>query len=292
MDVSIIIVSYNTADLTVACLESVFASQRVSYEVFVVDNASQDGSAGIIRDKFPQVRLVANETNRGFGAANNQALQECSGRYVIFLNPDTTVEPDSFFKMAAYMDAHPEVGLAGPRVLNPDGTRQDSVSARYPGHRYGAADLGRLPGDIACVLGACQIVSASLLHEIGGFDEDFFLYGEDQDICLRIRKRGLEIGVIDDAFIMHHGGQSERGTLPGEVVRKKIRAEYLFYRKHYRPETVSKIRRWQHVQALWRILSLRLQYAFSLHKDALLGKLSRYRVIYNETRSGSHANRN
>jgi hypothetical protein len=141
-------------------------------------------------------------------------------------------------------------------------------------------------------LGACQIVSASLLHEIGGFDEDFFLYGEDQDICLRIRKRGLEIGVIDDTFIMHHGGQSERGTLPEEVVRKKIRAEYLFYRKHYRPETVSKIRRWQHVQALWRILSLRLQYAFSLHKDALHGKLSRYRVIYNETRSGSHANRN
>jgi hypothetical protein len=282
MDVSIIIVSYNTADLTVACLESVFASQRVSYEVFVVDNASQDGSAGIIRDKFPQVRLVANEENRGFGAANNQALRESRGRYVIFLNPDTTVEPDSFFKMAAYMDAHPKVGLAGPRVLNPDGTRQDSMSARYPGHRYGAADLGTLPGNIACVLGACQIASASLLHEIGGFDEDFFLYGEDQDICLRIRKRGFEIGFIDDAVIMHYGGQSERATPPVEVVRKKVRAELLFYRKHYRPETVRRLCQKQRRRAFWRIFFIRLLMPMMSDKTEAQGKLSRYRVIHEE----------
>lgn len=284
MDVSIIIVSYNTADLTVACLESVFASQRASYEVFVVDNASQDGSAGIVRKKFPGVRLVANETNRGFGAANNQALQECCGRYVIFLNPDTTVEPDSFFKMAAYMDAHPKVGLAGPRVLNPDGTRQDSMSTRYPGHRYGAADLGTLPGNIACVLGACQIASASLLHEIGGFDEDFFLYGEDQDICLRIRKRGFEIGFIDDAVIMHHGGQSERGTLPAEVVRKKVRAELLFYSKHYHHETILRIGSAQRSRASWRIFFIRLLLPFTSNKKMARDKLLRYEVILEENR--------
>lgn len=285
MDVSIIIVSYNTADLTVACLESVLASRWVSYEVFVVDNASQDGSAGIIRDKFPQVRLVANEANRGFGAANNQALQECSGRYAIFLNPDTTVEPDSFFKMAAYMDAHSEVGLAGPRVLNPDGTRQDSVSARYPGHRYGAADLGHLPGDIACVLGACQIASASLLHEIGGFDEDFFLYGEDQDICLRIRKHGFEVGFIDDAVIMHHGGQSERTTLPAEVVRKKFRGELLFYRKHYRPVTARKLCRKQNSRARWRMFVLSIKLTLRPDDQDAQGKLAKYRVIREEIAS-------
>lgn len=282
MDISAIIVSYNTADLTVACLESVFASKRVSYEVFVVDNASQDGSAGIVRDKFPEVRLVANETNRGFGAANNQALQECSGRYVIFLNPDTTVGTDSFFKMAAYMDAHSEVGLAGPRVLNPDGTRQDSMSTRYPGHRYGAADLGHLPGEIACVLGACQIASTGLLHELGGFDEDFFLYGEDQDICLRIRERGFEIGFIDDAVIMHHGGQSERGTLPAEVVRKKVRAELLFYQKHYRLETVQRICHMQRLRAYWRMFFIRLLLPFTSNKHRAQGKLSKYRVILEE----------
>lgn len=279
--------SYNTADLTVACLESVFASQRVSYEVFVVDNASKDGSIEVIRKKFPMVRLIANETNRGFGVANNQALRECAGRYVIFLNPDTTVEPESFYTMAAFMDEHPEVGLAGPKVFNPDGTQQDSVSYRYPGHRYGAAELGPLPGDIACVLGACQIASASLLREIGGFDEDFFLYGEDQDICLRIRKRGFEIGFIDDAVIMHHGGQSERDTLPAVVVRKKFRAELLFYRKHYRPDTIQRIYKKQRRRALWRIFFIRLQMPMMSDKTKILGKLAKYQVIQEEIKASA-----
>ncbi len=283
MDISVIIVSYNTSGLTVACLKSVFASQRVSYEVFVVDNASKDGSVEAVQQNFPAVTLIANEKNRGFGAANNQALRNCSGRYVIFLNPDTTVEPGTFFTMVNFMDAHPEIGLAGPKVLNPDGTRQDSVSYRYPGHRYGAVDLGVLPGNIACVLGACQIASASLLREIGGFDEDFFLYGEDQDICLRIRKRGLEIGFIDDAVIMHHGGQSERDTIPAEVVRKKFRGELLFYRKHYRPETVRKLCEKQHRRAFWRIFLIRLQMPMMLDKKKYLGKLGRYQVIFEET---------
>lgn len=282
MDISVIIVSYNTADLTAACLESVFESRQVSYEVFVVDNASMDRSAENIRKRFPAVRLIANQVNHGFGTANNQALHECTGRHIIFLNPDTTVEPDSFAKMAEYMDARPEVGLAGPKVLNPDGTRQDSVSYRYPGHRYGAKDLGALPGNIACVLGACQIASADLLRRIGGFDEDFFLYGEDQDICLRIRKLGFEIGFIDNAVIMHHGGQSERETLPAEVVRKKFRAELLFYRKHYRPETVRKLCRKQRRRAFWRSFLIRLQILMTPGKTDAPGKLANYQVIHEE----------
>lgn len=282
MDISVVIVSYNTVGLTIACLESVFASQRINYEVFVVDNASKDGSAEIIGHKFPSVRLLANETNRGFGAANNQALRECAGRHVIFLNPDTTVEPESFYTMVAFMDTHPKIGMAGPKVLNPDGTRQDSVSYRYPGHRYGAADLGALAGNIACVLGACQIASASLLRELAGFDEDFFLYGEDQDLCLRVRKRGFEIGFIEDAVIMHHGGQSERETLPAEVVRKKVRAEILFYRKHYRPDTIRRLCAMQRRRALWRIFFIRLQMPMMPDKAKILGKLAKYQVIHEE----------
>lgn len=285
MDISVIIVSYNTVDLTVACLESVFASQRVSYEVFVVDNASKDGSAVIVRQKYPRVRVIANEANRGFGAANNQALRECLGRHVIFLNPDTTVEPESFYTMVEFMDTHPQVGLAGPMVLNPDGTRQDSVSYRYPGHRYGAADLGTLPGEIACVLGACQIASASLLKELGGFDEDFFLYGEDQDLCLRIRKRGFEIGFIENAVIMHHGGQSERATLPTEVAKKKYRGELLFYRKHYRPQTIRKICKKMGRRAAWRIFFIRLQMPLLSDKIEAQKKLAKYQVIHEECRA-------
>ncbi|TXT26938.1 MAG: glycosyltransferase [Gallionellaceae bacterium] len=283
-DVSVIIVSYNTADLLEACLESVLASKQVRCEVFVVDNASKDGSAEVVREGFPAVRLTANEDNRGFGAANNQALRECAGRYVIFLNPDTTVEPESFHRMVVFMESHPAVGLAGPRVLNPDGSRQDSISLRYPGHRYGAADLGSLPGEIACVLGACQIASRKLLLELGGFDEDFFLYGEDQDLCLRIRKRGQAIGLIDDAVIMHHGGQSERQTLPEEVIRKKFRGELLFYRKHYRPETIRKICKKQRIRALWRIFLIRLRMFVISDTAEAPKKLVKYQVIYEETK--------
>jgi len=281
-DVSVIIVSYNTSDLLPTCLESVFASQGVSFEVFVVDNASHDGSAEIVRKRFPSAHLIANLDNRGFGVANNQALHECAGRYVVFLNPDTTVEVNSFKKMIAHMDKHPEIGLAGPRVLNPDGSQQESVSFRYPGHRFGAADLGQLPGEIACVLGACQIASRELLQKIGGFDEDFFLYGEDQDICLRIRKLGLEIGYMDDVTIMHHGGKSERTTPPAEVVRKKIRGEYLFYSKHYRSESIERLLLLQRRRSSWRIFFLRLRLQLMGSNGYAADKLARYQVIREE----------
>lgn len=288
---SIIIVSYNVADLIGACLASVAASRDIVPEVFVIDNASQDGSAHVVREAFPSVRLIANSANRGFGAANNQALPECTGRYIVLLNPDTTVEPESFRNMVEFMDAHPNVGLAGPKVLNPDGTRQDSVSARYPGHRYGAADLGSLPGEIACVLGACHIVRTELMQRIGGFDEDFFLYGEDQDLCLRIRKQGYEIGFIADAVIMHHGGQSERNTLPAEVVRKKVRAEYVFYRKHYKAGTIERIQAVQNRRALWRIFTIRLLFPFTGDKKSARLKLAKYKVIREEARKGLPENR-
>ncbi|MHC1726446.1 MAG: glycosyltransferase family 2 protein [Syntrophobacteraceae bacterium] len=281
-DLSIVIVSYKTIDVIGDCLSSVFATQGISIEVFVVDNASGDGSADFVRVKFPLVRVIANEENRGFGAANNQVLRDCTGRYVVLLNPDTTVEPDTFSRMIAYMDCHPEVGLAGPGILNTDGTPQHSVSTRYPGHRHGARDLGNLPGVIACVMGACQIIRTDLIKSIGGFDEDFFLYAEDQDICLRVRKQGSEIGYIDDVVIIHHGGMSERDNLPAEIVRKKVKAEILFCQKHYRPETLRSIRRQQRVRALWRIFSIKLLLSVASDKDSLLLKLAKYRVVWDE----------
>ena len=215
-DVSVVIVSYNTADLIEACLHSVRASAGASLETFVVDNASPDGGAALVRERFPWVRLVENRENRGFGAANNQVLGECTGRYIVLLNPDTEANPEVFRRMVAWMDAHPEVGLAGPTVNNPDGSRQDTVSRTYPGQKRTAGELSGLPGEIACVMGACQIVRTGLMRELGGFDEDFFLYGEDQDLCLRIRKKGFRIGHVGDAILLHHGGKSERGSLPVE----------------------------------------------------------------------------
>lgn len=282
IDVSVVIVSYNTADLLPACLESIAKSTGVSTEVFVVDNASKDESVAEVRNRFPNVVLIPNETNRGFGPANNQALTKSSGRYILLLNPDTTVRADSLLKLVTYMDSHPDVGLAGPAVINPDGSRQDSVSMRYPGQRHTRGELDHLPGEIACVLGACQIVRSSLLHDIGGFDEDFFLYGEDQDLCLRIRKKGSKVGHVTDAVILHHGGQSERSSTTEEVLRKKKRAEYLFYHKHYHPDSIARIRTLQSLQALAQIFIKSLISKFSLGGKSMQERIFRYKVLLDE----------
>jgi GT2 family glycosyltransferase len=284
MDISIVIVSYNTADLIVPCLSSIrqssYGGQR---EVWVVDNASHDHSAAEIREGFPEVCLLANDKNRGFGAANNQALGQCRGETVLLLNPDTLLRPDTLEKALAYLDRHPRVGLAGASLINPDGTPQESISYRYPGQGYTRGDLSPLPGPIACVLGAAMFARRSVLTAVRGFDEDFFLYGEDEDLCLRIRKAGWEIGCMEEAVVVHVGGQSERGTLSAEKWRKKIRAEYLFYTKHYGPETVARIRRADRIKARWRLLTLGLSLPLLREKAAALEKMGRYRVLLEET---------
>ncbi|NTW07292.1 MAG: glycosyltransferase family 2 protein, partial [Syntrophaceae bacterium] len=136
MDISIIIVSYNTADLTLQCLASLQNAAGVEKEIFVVDNASTDKSVEAIRTRFPAINLIANKDNRGFGAANNQALKECRGRYVIFLNPDTTLKPNTIQNALVFMDDNQSIGLAGAKILNPDATLQESVSYRYPGEKF------------------------------------------------------------------------------------------------------------------------------------------------------------
>ncbi len=278
-EISVIIVSYNTADLIGACLASVEGEQAVPLEIFVVDNASSDGSADAVRKMFLAVHLVENQENRGFGAANNQVLPHCLGRYIVFLNPDTVVRPGAFREMTAYMDRHPRVGLAGPRIQNPDGTHQESVSFRYPGQRRASGELAGLAGSIACVMGACQIVRTELMKRIGGFDEDFFLYGEDQDLCLRIRRLEYEIGYVESAEVVHHGGKSERNSTPPEVWRKKMKAEYLFYEKHYSRGTILRILKAHLAKAKWRLAVLSLSLPFARDRAAAAGKMQKYQVL-------------
>jgi len=282
MDFSIIIVSYNTADLIGGCLASVLANRDCEKEIFVVDNASTDGSAAIIRREFPEVHLEANTENHGFAAANNQVVPACRGRFLFFLNPDTELPAGTLKRLADYMDKNPHIGLAGARMINPDGTDQESVSWRYPGEKYTADEVKGLPGRIACVLGAAMVARADVIRNVSGFDETFFLYGEDQDLCLRIRRAGFEIGYADTASVMHIGAQSERGTVSAERWRKKVRAEYQFYRKHYRRETIARIRRADLAKALWRIYSLRLTMPFVKDRRMAQEKLTKYRVIYDE----------
>jgi len=286
IDLSIIIVSYNTIDLIGNCLDSIFSHRDVASEVYVIDNASSDGSASLIKRNFPMVSLAINTENRGFAAANNQVLSQCRGRYIFYLNPDTKVMSGALAESVTFMDANPHIGLAGTKIIYPDGTYQESISYRYPGQKYTMNELRGLHGAIACVLGASMIAHSKLIRDIGGFDESFFLYGEDQDMCLRIRKKGYEIGYIDSAVVVHFRGQSERRSTSAEVWKKKLSAEYLFYRKHYLPETIASIRRADIRKARWRIATLKLAMPFVKDKTKALEKLIKYEVIYDGLKKG------
>ncbi|HOJ51946.1 MAG TPA: glycosyltransferase family 2 protein [Syntrophales bacterium] len=284
MKVSVIIVSYNTLELTKACLASLRRAGGEK-EILVVDNASTDGSPKMIRDQFPEVILIENEKNLGFGRANNVALARARGEYVIFLNPDTVVKSEAIEKAVTFMEHHPEVGIAGGRILNPDGSEQESISYRYPGEKYASGETKGLSGHIACVLGAFMIARKKILDEIKGFDEDFFLYGEDEDLCWRIREQGYEVGFIPEAEVYHWGGGSESASSRPEVAVKKTLAEYLFYKKHYRPETLRRIYRRERWKARWRLITLGLS-ALALGKSPRhQEKVARYRLVLEMTKN-------
>lgn len=278
-DLSVIVVNYNTMDFLARCLNSVASQADVDSEVIVVDNCSQDGSPELLKAKFSWIKLIANDRNLGFSRANNQALEICKGKYVYYLNPDTEVRPGAFRGMIDFMDSNPGVGLAGTRIVNPDGSLQSSVENRYPGQRHARQELKGLKGDIAWVLGASMVARLELMKTLAGFDESFFLYGEDIDLCLRIRKAGWIIGHIPDAVVVHWGGQSERDSLPVEVWEKKVEAESVFYRKHYSKQAVRAIGRSNLVQAYWRVLTLSLMLPFSGNKEKMLAKMEKYKLV-------------
>ncbi|MBW2338970.1 MAG: glycosyltransferase family 2 protein [Deltaproteobacteria bacterium] len=278
-DLSVIVVNYNTADFLVRCLNSIASQTQIDSEVIVVDNASQDNSLDLIRNNFPWVIVIANERNLGFARANNLALKTCRADYVYFLNPDTEVMGRCFRNMIDFMDQRPEVGLAGTRIVNPDGSPQSSIEKRYPGEKYAKQELRDLKGNIAWVMGASMIARRGIVEDLGGFDEDFFLYGEEQDLCLRIRKAGWTIEYINESAVVHWGGQSERKNLPAEVWKKKFQAELVFYRKHYSERAIRGIKRANLIKAFWRILILKLTIPFCSDKNASLKKLEKYRLV-------------
>jgi len=280
-ELSIIIVNYNTADMLVRCLQSIRSQPFNHFEVIVVDNASQDNSLEMTGDLFPWVKVIANKRNLGFAKANNQALKISNGRYIYFLNPDTELKKGAFHAAMEFMKSNVEVGLAGTQIVNPDGSYQSSIERHYPGERHSKGELSGLKGDIAWVLGASIIARRSVLRGIGGFDERFFLYGEDLDLCLSVRKAGWAIGYIPNVFVVHWGGASENATLPVELWKKKLDAEFLFYKKHYSEKTIKAIKRTNVIHALWRIITLNLTLPFCKEKKTSLEKLKKYHLIFN-----------
>lgn len=278
VDVSIIIVNYNTAALLQACLTSVQSQTGATFEVFVVDNASADDSVARVKKNFPWVDLIESPVNLGFAKANNMAINRATGRYLYFLNPDTEVRPGCFAAMLRFMGSHPMVGMAGTSIVYPNGSPQSSVENRYPGERHARDELSGLPGSIAWLLGASLIARSEAIAAVRGFDEGYFLYGEDIDLGLALRKKGWELGYVPDATIVHWEGQSERKSLPLDVWKKKFAAEMHFYNKHYSPAAVRAIRRANTIQALWRIATITFTLPFQRNKQQSREKLAKYRL--------------
>ncbi|HEX2910120.1 MAG TPA: glycosyltransferase family 2 protein [Chloroflexia bacterium] len=219
VDLSIVIVSYNTSGLLRKCLQAVYANPHHHYrfEVLVVDNNSKDDSVSMVRAEFPQAHLIANNENRGFAAASNQALSVARGDYLVLLNPDTEVVDDALWKMVAFLEAEPQAAIVGPALLYPDGSFQEGafhfpglgqlffeffplnwrftrsrLNGRYPRRLY----EGEFPQafEIDFPLGACLMVRRAVLEKIGLMDEDFFMYMEEIDWCYRVKQSEMPAG--------------------------------------------------------------------------------------------------
>lgn len=230
--VTVVVVSFNTRELTRRCLHSIHAERgSLEVEVVVVDNASEDGSAAMVRQEFPQAILIANPENRGFAAASNQGFAASSGRRLLLLNPDAELLPASLRAMIDFAAAHPTAGVIGPRVLLPTGAQQ-STTFRYPRlsdllinlfvpnrwvrksrllgrSRYVGLDSERIQ-EVEVIAGCCMLVPREILEAVGGMDERFFMYGEEVEWCHRIRAAGWDVLYFPGASVLHHAGQSSR----------------------------------------------------------------------------------
>ncbi len=278
-NICIVIVNYNTGILLTRCLDSIRKEKDDNCRIIVVDNGSVDGSLDLLRADFPEIELIANTENLGFAAANNQAIKQCTEELLFFLNPDTELENGCLKAIRKFMDAHPKVGLAGPVIINRNGSSHPAVEYRYPGSRYGGGRFDDLPGKIAWILGAAMVARSSVIAAVGGFDTRFFLYSEDIDLCLAVRKEGWQLAQIPEAKVMHLEGQSEKGAPFAEVVERKVRSDLLFLKKHYDAVTVRKIRRVRLLESWWRICCLRFEGCFLDLTSEKKEKLIRYEVM-------------
>lgn len=257
MDISVVIVSFNVSsflDQTLATLQE--AIDNLAVEVFVVDNASADDSVAMVRRKYPWATLIETGDNLGFARANNRALERVQGEYVLLLNPDTVVGKDTLTTMKAFLDEHPEAGAAGCKVINPDGSLQLAcrrgfptpgvafykmigLSGLFPKSRtFGAYNLTYLDPEqtteVDAISGSFMMLRKTALDRVGFLDETFFMYGEDLDLCYRIKKDGWKIYYVPLTEIIHFKGESTKTVPTLKSVRDFYTAMRIFVWKHYK----------------------------------------------------------
>lgn len=254
-DLSIITVNHKTKNLLKQCLNSIYSENyHFSYEVSVVDNDSKDSSIEMVKKKFRQVKLIENRNNLGFAAANNQALRRSNARYLLLINPDTVVLPDSLNVMMEFMDEHPEAGIAGCKLLNPDYSLQYScrkfsnfatfflrgihLDSIFPNNtilrKYMMFDWDHNEvREVEWVLGSCMMVRRKAIEQVGMLDENFVLYFEDQDWCYRMWKHGWKVYYVPQAQMIHYYQRRSAKQFLNVSTWTHIKSMLYFFKKHY-----------------------------------------------------------
>ncbi len=255
MVLSIVIVNYNTGKLLGSCLESVYAGANgTPFDIWVVDNNSRDDSVEIVKSRFPNVRLIENTSNLGFSRANNKVIAQSQSEYILLLNPDTVIVDDAIERMVKFMNANPNVGISGCRVLNTDRTLQLACRRSIPTPKvafYRLTGLSRLfprhktlakynltyqdpnqTHEVDAVSGAFLLIRRKAVEDIGLLDERFFMYGEELDWCLRAKRAGWAVMYHPEAEIIHYKGESAKYN-SRKAAFEFYRAMYLFHKKHF-----------------------------------------------------------
>ena len=239
-DVSVSLVNTNSRELLLACLESL---QGAGVEVVVLDNASEDGSAAAVRDRFRDVRVIEQPHRAGFGANHNTVIRATTGRYVFVLNEDTTSEDWGFARMVAHLDANSDVAALGPRLVYPDGRPQASAW-RFPSPATGALGLltlgragivqsgGSRPRDVDWAMASALLLRREALDEVGLFDEEFFIYSEETDLSRRLLRAGWRTQYFPGVTVVHHESQFSAG-IPERRINEMWRGRHRYWRKHH-----------------------------------------------------------
>ncbi len=285
MDLTIIIVNFNVKEFLEQSINSIKKScKNIQYELYVVDNASSDGSVELVRKKFPEVKLIANCENKGFAAANNQAIKQAQGEYILLINPDTIVQEDTFSVILNFIKKHPECGMVSCKVLNPDGSLQlncrrsfptpwvaftkiAGLSKLFPNSRlFGRYNLTYLDPDdvyeVEAISGSFMFFRAQVVKDIGYLDESFFMYGEDLDWCFRIHESGWKIYYLPETKIVHFKGESSKKS-EVDLTLQFYRAMKLFVEKHYH-------NRYLHVPQWFLLLGITLRASLTFFSKFLI----------------------
>ncbi|MDX2165368.1 MAG: glycosyltransferase family 2 protein [Gammaproteobacteria bacterium] len=232
MDVSVIIVNYNTRDLVKRCIDSVLNQKNSHFEIIVVDNASQDNSVEILKGYGDKIILIANDHNHGFGKANNIGFKRVSGKNIFLLNPDAVLTDNlTLEKLRDYLKNNTTCGIVGPVVMQNE--RMIQPQYVYPGQNHLMKNLEALPGKIAWIIGASMFVRREVYEKLNGFDEDYFLYCEEVDLCLRARRAGWNIQVAQNVQVEHIGAASEKKSSKRDYWIRKQTGTITFYKKNY-----------------------------------------------------------